>query len=114
ALAVDTAGETHPASPQQRRGGFGAPGRGVYKARISPHWFQNDTRFWYTNDLRGGAWEFILVDPEKGTRAPAFEHLKLAAALSKSSGQEFKADRLSLSDLEFIENGRAIQFKAAD
>src|SRR5262245_9314067 len=40
----------------------------VYKAQLTPHWFQNNTRFWYRNDLRGGAREFIVVDAERGTR----------------------------------------------
>src|SRR3989442_14515626 len=62
---------------QGRRGRFGAPERGVYKARITPHWFQNDTRFWYRNDLKGNTKEFILVDAEKGTRQPAFDHEEL-------------------------------------
>ena len=101
-------------SPQQRRGRFGAPEPGVYKARITPHWFQNDTRFWYQNDLRGGAKEFMVVDAEKGIRAPAFDHQKLAAALSKSAGQEFKADRLPFAEIEFIDGGRAIEFRAAE
>jgi dipeptidyl aminopeptidase/acylaminoacyl peptidase len=101
-------------SPQQRRGRFGAPEAGVYKARITPHWFQNDTRFWYRNDLRGGAKEFIVVDAEKGTRQPAFDHQKLAAALSKSAGQEFKADRLPFAEIEFIDDGHAIEFRAAE
>src|SRR5262245_46816701 len=69
--------------PQQRRGGGEV--RGVYKSRIAPNWFANDTRFWYRNDLRGGTKEFILVNVEKGTRAPAFDHAKLAAALSKAT-----------------------------
>src|SRR5690348_11093875 len=50
------------ASPQRR--GPGPPVRGVYKARITPHWFQNDTRFWYRNDLRDRTKEFIVVDAE--------------------------------------------------
>ncbi len=100
-------------SPQQRRGGFRGPPRGVYKSTITPHWFQNDTWFWYRNDLRGGAKEFILVDAEKGTRKPAFDHAKLAAALSKAAGEEFKADRLPFSDIEFIDEGKAIKFDAA-
>src|SRR5688500_5955596 len=57
-------------SPQPRRpGAFAA--RGVYKAKVEPHWFANNTRFWYRNDLRGGAKEFVLVDAEAGTRKPA-------------------------------------------
>src|SRR5262245_5189292 len=64
-------------SPQQRRGGRGGgPERGVYKARISPNWFQDNTRFWYRNDLRGGTKEFIVIDTQAGTRQPAFDHTK--------------------------------------
>src|SRR5262245_18511606 len=93
-VASQVARAADPASanenPQQRRGGFGgAPPRGVYTSTITPHWFQNDTRFWYLNGLRGGAKEFILVDAEKGKRQPAFDHQKLAASLSKAAGEEF-------------------------
>src|ERR1051326_4208968 len=35
----------------------------VFKDRIAPHWFHDNTRFWYRNDLRGGAKEFIVVEP---------------------------------------------------
>jgi dipeptidyl aminopeptidase/acylaminoacyl peptidase len=103
-----------PASPQQRRGGFGQPERGVYKARITPHWFQNDTRFWYTNGLRGGTWEFVVVDAEKGIRKRAFDHEKLAAALSKAAGKEVKADNLPFSEIEFTDGSKAIKFDAAE
>jgi dipeptidyl aminopeptidase/acylaminoacyl peptidase len=99
---------------QQRRGRFGAPERGVYKARISPHWFQNDTRFWYRNDLQGGAKEFIVVDAEHGTRQPAFDHQKLAAALSKAAGQDYKADHLPFSEIEFSADAKEVRFEAGD
>src|ERR1044071_4689590 len=83
ARAADSAPADQNPQQQQRRGGPGGrgfgPPRGVYKSQIAPHWFQNNTRFWYRNDLRGGAKEFILVDAEKGARQPAFNHEKLAA-----------------------------------
>src|SRR5262245_44926855 len=44
------------------------PPANVFKAEITPHWFADNTRFWYRNDLRGGAKEFILVDAENGKR----------------------------------------------
>src|ERR1700754_4463721 len=59
----------------------------VFKSQISPHWLPNDN-FWYRNDLHGGAKEFILVDAEKGTREKAFDHARLAAALTKATGTE--------------------------
>jgi len=109
AQAIDDDGQ--PESPQQRRG-LGPPERGVYKARIVPHWFTNNLQFWYRNDLRGGAKEFILVDAEKGVRQRAFDHDKLAASLAKAAGDEVKADKLPFSQIEFIEKGTAIKFEA--
>ena len=99
---------------QQRRGRFGGPDRGVYKAQITPHWFENETHFWYRNDLHDGTKEFIVVDAEHGVRKPAFDHAKLAAALSKASSKEFTADKLPFSQIEFISDGKAIEFEAAD
>ena len=40
----------------------------LFKMTITPHWFDNNTRFWYRNDLKGGKKEFVLVDADKGTR----------------------------------------------
>src|SRR6185503_3245222 len=102
-------------SPQQRRGagGFGAAERGVYKSRITPHWLEGNTQFWYRNDLRGGTKEFILVDAEKGARQRAFDHEKLAAGLGKAAGQSFQADKLPFNDIEFVDKGSAVQFEAA-
>ena len=68
--------------------------RRVFKDRIAPHWFQNNTRFWYRNDLKDGAKEFILVDAERGKRETAFDHAKLTAALSKAAGIQYQAERL--------------------
>ena len=96
-----------------RRGRFGGPERGVYKAQITPHWFLDNSRFWYRNDLRDGAKEFIVVDAEHGTRQPAFDHQKLAASLSKAAGKEFKADKLPFSEIEFVHDGKDIQFEVA-
>src|SRR5690349_1344308 len=62
AEAVST-NETRTTDQQQRRRGFGRFGgniEGMYKAQITPHWFANNTRFWYRNDLGGGSKEFIL------------------------------------------------------
>jgi dipeptidyl aminopeptidase/acylaminoacyl peptidase len=94
------------------RGGGGAV-RGVYKSRIEPHWFANNSKFWYTNALAGTNWEFILVDAEKGKRGPAFDHQKLAAALTKAADQNVQASRLPLAALEFTEDGGAIKFQSA-
>jgi len=78
---------------------------GVYRDRVTPHWFANETKFWYRNDLKGGTKEFVLVDAEKGTRSLAFDHAKLAAGLSKAADAEFPADRLPFNDIDFMDDG---------
>jgi dipeptidyl aminopeptidase/acylaminoacyl peptidase len=40
----------------------------VYKDRITPNWFENNTKFWYRNDLPGGEREFIVIDAVTGAR----------------------------------------------
>ena len=85
-------------------------GAKVYKAQITPHWFNNNTRFWYRNDLRGGGKEFVLVDAEHGRREPAFDHQNLAIALSKAAGNEYRAQALPFDSIEFVENGKTIRF----
>src|ERR1051326_7031344 len=112
APAEETLAATNRIDTQQRRGRFGAPDRGVYKTQITPHWFDKDSRFWYRNDLSAGRKEFVVVNAEKGTRAPAFDHQKLAESLSKAAGESFTSDKLPFSSLEFIQDGKAIQFEA--
>ncbi len=95
----------------QRAAQAGRPQGYVYKAQVTPHWFHNDTRFWYRNDLAGGSREFLLVDAEAGTRAPAFDHKKLAVSLSKAAGKEYTAEKLPFDSLTFVDEDKAIRFK---
>jgi len=92
----------------------GQAGTGVYKDRITPHWFADNARFWYRNDLSGGKREFILVDAHLGSRQPAFDHAKLAGGLSKATGTEYSDTRLPFDSIEFVEDSTAIVFKAGD
>jgi dipeptidyl aminopeptidase/acylaminoacyl peptidase len=86
------------------------PAARVTKERIAPHWFAGNSRFWYRNDLRRGAREFVVVDAERGTRAAAFDHTALAAGLSKAAGKEVAPDRLPFDSIEFVEDAAAIRF----
>jgi dipeptidyl aminopeptidase/acylaminoacyl peptidase len=82
----------------------------VFKERITPHWFHDNTRFWYRNDLRGDTKEFIVMDAERGSREPAFDHKKLAAALSKVARSEYQPERLPFGRIEFSDDAKAIRF----
>jgi dipeptidyl-peptidase-4 len=70
----------------------------VYGGAVRPTWLDNGT-FWYRTTTPDGP-EFILVDPEKGTRAPAFDHAKLAQALSSAAGKSYDAKHLPFNEIE--------------
>jgi dipeptidyl aminopeptidase/acylaminoacyl peptidase len=99
--------------PPQRRG-RGRPAAPVYKTQLTPHWFDGDRRFWYRNDTRGGAKEFVLVDAEKGQRGPAFDHEKLAAALSKAAAAKYTADKLPFDSIEYLDGVKAVRFTVGE
>ena len=83
----------------------------AYLADVGPHWIENTSRFWYHKSSPSGS-EFILVDAEKNTRAPAFDHPRLAEALSRAAKREYSATELPFSDLEFVNQAKAIRFEA--
>jgi dipeptidyl aminopeptidase/acylaminoacyl peptidase len=98
----------------RRRGQMQREVQGVYKTRITPHWFAGDTRFWYRNELSGDTSEFILVHTGKGTRQKAFNHIKLAEAISKATNDKYTADKLPFDYIEFIDDDRTILFNAVE
>jgi dipeptidyl-peptidase-4 len=107
--AVGRATTDSPQARPQR----GAGSARIFRDRITPHWFSGDSRFWYRNDLPGGAREFILVNAERGTRAPAFDHTKLAAALSRASGADYRAEKLPFDSVDFTDDLAAVRFQVA-
>jgi dipeptidyl-peptidase-4 len=77
----------------------------VFKSRVQPNWFENNRRFWYRNDLANGQREFIVVDAVKGKREPAFEHARMAEALSKALNKQVQANQLPIEWLDFHKDG---------
>jgi len=77
---------------------------------IRPNWLPDD-RFWYRVTTLEGS-EFVLVDPAKGTRAPAFDHAKVAAALSTAAGRTIDAKNPPFQEIEFSEDGKSITVQA--
>ena len=81
----------------------------VFKLQLSPQWINEGARFWYVIDTREGK-EFTLVDPATGSREPAFDHQKVAEALTKALGEQFEAAALPFDAIEYIDEGKAILF----
>lgn len=82
----------------------------VYGATVRPTWVDDD-RFWYRNAIPGGS-EFVLVDPSRASREPAFYHAGVAAALAAAGGGTYTATTLPFTAIELTADGRSVEFAA--
>jgi dipeptidyl-peptidase 4 len=78
----------------------------VMNAGVRPT-FLTDGRFWYRTQRPEGA-EFVLVDPVRRTKAPAFDHARLADALSKAAGRTIERARLPFTSIDVSTDGRIL------
>ncbi|MFD1541961.1 S9 family peptidase [Nonomuraea guangzhouensis] len=81
----------------------------VRGGKVTPRWIDGGARFWYRADAPEGHW-FALVDPAKGTREPAFDHERLAAALGAAA--EVPVRTLPFETIELT--GSEVEFEAFD
>src|SRR5438046_9579744 len=80
----------------------------VLHSPARPVWLPDD-RFWYRLTTERGT-VFMLVDPGRKTRMPAFHQPKLAAALSSASGTNYEPFALPFAQSTFEDGDRAIPF----
>ncbi|MGW7431015.1 DPP IV N-terminal domain-containing protein [Streptomyces sp. NPDC054861] len=85
------------------------PGELVVGAKVRPQWTDGGARFWYAVEDGPGR-RFVRVDPAAGTRLPAFDHGRLAAALAAASGRPVDAEALPFAAVEPAED--AVEFDA--
>ena len=96
----------------------------------TPHWIGDKDQFWYARTVKGGA-EYMLVDADAAAKNPAFDHARLAEAVSKATGHHYTAVTLPFvpmpgrpgarppegqrqtAPLEFQNDNKAIQFGVA-
>jgi dipeptidyl aminopeptidase/acylaminoacyl peptidase len=82
----------------------------VSGATVRPEWLAAD-RFWYVNTTAEGV-EYVLVDPARRTRTPAFDHARIATALSRVADSTYDARHLALGALGFSGRLDSISFDA--
>jgi dipeptidyl aminopeptidase/acylaminoacyl peptidase len=80
----------------------------VVGGTVTATWLPDD-RLWYRNAIAGGG-EFIVVDPAKKTRARAFAHDKVAAALSAATGATLDPLNLAIQGLTPSADGASVAF----
>ncbi|HEY2019044.1 MAG TPA: DPP IV N-terminal domain-containing protein, partial [Bryobacteraceae bacterium] len=116
----------------QRAQGLETKGRGlVVNQSGTPNWIGDSHHLWYSKSVPGGT-QFVWVDAATGAKRPAFDHDKLAAAISASSGGHYTGLTLPFvpapagrgggagrgaanpaGALTFLDDERSIQFGAS-
>jgi dipeptidyl aminopeptidase/acylaminoacyl peptidase len=91
----------------QRAQGLQTKARGlVVNTPGAVAWIGHSGHFWYPRTVKGGT-EFVLVDAASLTKQPAFDHEKLAAAISAASGHKYTALELPFAPQAGRGGGRA-------
>ncbi len=68
----------------------------VYYSNVRPTWIEDTHNFWYVRHTPDGD-EYVLVNADKQTKKPLFDHEKLAKAINGATGKDAKAGKLPLS-----------------
>jgi len=86
----------------------------VVNAPERAEWIDKTSRFWYRKSVKGG-YEFVLVDAETLAKKTAFDHEKLAAALTTAlppGDNAITALRLPFDEITFVDGERAIEINS--
>jgi dipeptidyl aminopeptidase/acylaminoacyl peptidase len=87
------------------------PAPRVYRDKLEPAWFDGNRKFWYRVATGPGEQEYVLVDAEAGTRAPAFDHARLAQALQQKGVSGAGPRTLALDQLKFEDDLSVMEFR---
>lgn len=91
--------------------------QGIYTKHIAfnttliPHWINDSDCFWYEREFQAGK-EFRLVDAGARSNEVAFDHMTMAQALCKASGQQVDARDLPISKVEMSLSPLQLSFDA--
>ncbi|HEX5437862.1 MAG TPA: DPP IV N-terminal domain-containing protein [Gemmatimonadaceae bacterium] len=98
------------AADYARAEGFRARTDGlVVDAADPPVWLDSGEQFWYRKTVLHGH-EFVLVDAATLHKGPAFDHARLAAALSTATGHPVTAITLPFRRFDYVDSSHAIEF----
>ncbi|MGG1664329.1 DPP IV N-terminal domain-containing protein [Brevibacillus sp. NRS-1366] len=88
-------------------------GKYVLNGVIKPHWLGTGDKFWYMRELQEGSHrgkQFMVVNAQENSCIPAFDHSRLATALSEKLGLSCDENNLPFEQFEYVDDDKAIQF----
>ncbi|WP_405284616.1 DPP IV N-terminal domain-containing protein [Gaopeijia maritima] len=76
----------------------------IYGTTVSPRWIEGSESFWYSWDTAEGTF-WRIVDPASGTRRDIFDRDRIAAELTRITGDPYEARHLPIRSIRFIAPG---------
>ena len=82
----------------------------VFDLAVTPHWFSESDRFWYSFQTTEGT-RYYIVDPLKKSKTPLWDNAKVAAALSTLTNFPYDAQHLPIKRLKLVEKDTRMRFE---
>src|SRR3989441_11384860 len=82
----------------------------VFDLAVTPHWFSESDRFWYSYQTTEGT-RYYIVDPVKKSKTSLWDNAKVAAALSTLTNFPYDAQHLPIKRLKLVEKDARIRFE---
>jgi len=82
----------------------------VFDLSITPHWFTQSDRFWYSYRTADGA-NYYVVDPVKKSKSPLWDNAKIAATLSLLTNFPYDAQHLPIKRLKLADKDTKMRFE---
>ena len=83
--------------------------KSVFSKKVNPNWSEDGNSFWYR--VENGPQNAEFVDALRGTRRVAFDHQKLAEALSRETKTSVEAGDLPFRQISVAPDGSWTRFR---
>lgn len=81
----------------------------VHSTMLEPRWIEGSSRFWYEWETSGGK-SYRIVDMRRGDKRQIFDNDRLAAELTRITGDPYDARHLPIRKIRFLD-GRTLEFE---
>lgn len=82
----------------------------VFSTSVDAHWLKSGDRFWYEYETSQGK-TYYIVDATKKSKRVLFDNVKMAAEISKLTGDPFDAQHLPIKNIKFLDGENTIRFE---
>ena len=84
-------------------------GKLLFDTSVTPHWFEQSDRFWYSYETTDGT-RYWIMDPVKKSKTPLFDNAKVAMQLTLLTALPYDAQHLAIRNLKLTKNDTTLTF----